>query len=243
MSNTPVWPSEDRINVIGQNGNDGEHYQLMGNTKMLTVNRKDFMNALKAVIVTAGKNDVRYYMNTVLVEVQREKVTLVSTDGHRITFATLTLNTGIEETQIDLVLDRPDVELLIKSVQVSKKLNTEELVIKWEGATVSVEASGTQFTFNKVDCKYPDWRRVTQDGVNLNPDRAGLTDYGINLVYLADAERAFKHLFIKNKYGTHKALLEFQTAVDKMWITPMEIESCGQLTEIKMAIMPMRIDS
>ena len=65
---------------------------------MLTVNRKDFMNALKAVIVTAAKNDVRYYMNTVLLEVQREKVTLVSTDGHRITFATLTLNTGIEDT-------------------------------------------------------------------------------------------------------------------------------------------------
>lgn len=210
---------------------------------MLTVNRKDFMNALKAVIVTAGKNDVRYYMNTVLLEVQREKVTLVSTDGHRITFATLTLNTGIEDTQIDLVLDRPDVERLIKGVSVSKKLKTEELVIKWAGATVSVEADGTLFTFNKVDCNFPNWRMVTQDSVNLNPDRAGLTDYGINLIYLADAEKAFKHLFITNKYGTHKAHIELQTANDKMWITPMEIESCGQLTEIKMAIMPMRLDA
>ena len=209
---------------------------------MLTVNRKDFMNALKAVIVTAGKNDVRYYMNTVLLEVQREKVTLVSTDGHRITFATLTLNTGIEDTQIDLVLDRPDVERLIKGVSVNKKLKTEELVIKWCGATVSVEADGTLFTFNKVDCNYPNWRRVTCDIDNLNPERAGLTDYCINLVYLADAERAFKHLFIKNKYGSHKAHIELQTAADKMWITPMEIESCGQLTAIKMAIMPMRLD-
>lgn len=210
---------------------------------MLTVNRKDFMNALKAVIVTAGKNDVRYYMNTVLLEVQREKITLVSTDGHRITFATLTLNTGIEDTQIDLVLDRPDVERLIKGVSVNKKLKTEELVIKWSGATVSVEADGTLFTFNKVDCNYPNWRMVAQDSVNLNPDRAGLADYGINLIYLADAEKAFKHLFIKNKYGTHKAHIELQTANDKMWITPMEIESCGQLTEIKMAIMPMRLDA
>lgn len=210
---------------------------------MLTVNRKDFMNALKAAIVTAAKNDVRYYMNTVLLEVQREKVTLVSTDGHRITFATLTLNTGIEDTQIDLVLDRPDVERLIKGVSVNKRLKTEELVIKWGGATVSVEADGTLFTFNKVDCNYPNWRMVTQDGVNLNPDRAGLTDYGINLIYLADAEKAFKHLFIKNKYGSHKAHIELQTANDKMWITPMEIESCGQLTEIKMAIMPIRLDA
>lgn len=210
---------------------------------MLTVNRKDFMNALKAVIVTAGKNDVRYHMNTVLLEVQREKVTLVSTDGHRITFATLTLNTGIEDTQIDLVLDRPDVERLIKGVSVNKKLETEELVIKWGDTTVSVEADGTLFTFNKVDGKFPNWRRVTQDSVNLNPGRAGLTDYGINLIYLADAEKAFKHLFIKNKYNSHKAHIELQTANDKMWITPMGIESCGQLTEIKMAIMPMRLDA
>ena len=210
---------------------------------MLTVNRKDFMNALKAVIVTAGKNDVRYYMNTVLLEVQREKVTLVSTDGHRITFATLTLNTGIEDTQIDLVLDRPDVERLIKGVSVNKKLKTEELVIKWEGATVSVEADGTLFTFNKVDGKFPNWRRVTCDIDNLNPLRAGCIEYGINLTYLADADRAFKHLFVKNKYGSHKAHIELQTANDKMWITPMEIESCGQLTEIKMAIMPMRLDA
>ena len=211
---------------------------------MLTVNRKDFMNALKAVIVTAGKNDVRYYMNTVLLEVQREKVTLVSTDGHRITFATLTLNTGIEESQVDpvLVLGRADVERLIKGVSVNKKLKTEELVIKWEGATVSVEAGGTVMGMTQVDGKFPDWRRVTQDSVNLNPERAGLTDYCINLVYLADAERAFKHLFIKNKYGSHKAHIELQTAADKMWITPMEIESCGQLTAIKMAIMPMRLD-
>ena len=210
---------------------------------MLTVNRKDFMNALKAVIVTAGKNDVRYYMNTVLLEVQREKVTLVSTDGHRITFATLTLNTGIEDTQIDLVLDRPDVERLIKGVSVNKRLKTEELVIKWEDTTVSVEAGGTLFTFNKVECRYPNWRRVTCDIDNLNPDRAGLTDYGIDLIYLADAEKAFKHLFVNNKYGSHKAHIELQTANDKMWITPMEIESCGQLTEIKMAIMPMRLDA
>ena len=209
---------------------------------MLTVNRKDFMNALKAVIVTAGKNDVRYYLNTVLVEVQREKVTLVSTDGHRITFATLALNTGIEETQVDLMLERTDVERLIKGVSVNKKLKTEELVIKWCSATVSVEADGTLFTFNKVDGKFPNWRRVTCDIDNLNPERAGLTDYCINLVYLADAERAFKHLFIKNKYGSHKAHIELQTAADKMWITPMEIESCGQLTAIKMAIMPMRLD-
>ena len=207
---------------------------------MLTVNRKDFMNALKAVIVTAAKNDVRYYMNTVLLEVQREKVTLVSTDGHRITFATLTLFTGQE---IDLVLDRPDVERLIKGVSVNKKLKTEELVIKWGDATVSVEADGTLFTFNKVVCKYPDWRRVTQDSVNLNPGRAGLTDYGINLIYLADAEKAFKHLFIKNKYGTHAVHIELQTANDKMWITPMVIESCSQLTEIKMGIMPMRLNA
>lgn len=41
MSNTPEWPGEDRINVIGQNGNDGEHYQSMGNTKMLTVQRDE----------------------------------------------------------------------------------------------------------------------------------------------------------------------------------------------------------
>ena len=206
---------------------------------MLTVNRKDFMNALKAVIVTAGKNDVRYYMNTVLLEVQREKVTLVSTDGHRITFATLTLNTGIEDTQIDLVLDRPDVERLIKGVSV----NNGELVIKWEGTTVSVEAGGTVMGMTQVDGRFPNWRRVTCDIDNLNPNRAGLTDYGINLIYLADAEKAFKHLFIKNEYGSHKARIELQTANDKMWITPMEIESCGQLTEIKMAIMPMRLDA
>ena len=210
---------------------------------MLTVNRKDFMNALKAIIVTAGKNDVRYYMNTVLLEVQREKVTLVSTDGHRITFATLTLNTGIEDTQIDLVLDRPDVERILKSVQVNKKLKTEELVIGWTGKTVTIAADGMSFDLTQVDGNFPNWRRVTRDGVNLNPDRAGLTDYGINLVYLADAEKAFKHLFVKNKYGSHKAHIELQTANDKMWITPMEIESCGQLTEIKMAIMPMRLDA
>ena len=210
---------------------------------MLTVNRKDFMNALKAVIVTAGKNDVRYYMNTVLLEVQREKVTLVSTDGHRITFATLTLNTGIEDTQIDLVLDRPDVERILKTVTVNKKLKTEELVIKWEGATVQIVAGNTVMGMTQVDGRFPNWRRVTCDIDNLNPLRAGLTDYGINLIYLADAEKAFKHLFIKNKYGSHKAHIELQTAADKMWITPMEIESCGQLTEIKMAIMPMRLDA
>ena len=210
---------------------------------MLTVNRKDFMNALKAVIVTAGKNDVRYYLNTVLVEVQREKVTLVSTDGHRITFATLTLNTGIEDSQVDLVLDRPDVERILKTVTVNKKLETEELVIKWEGATVQIVAGDTVMGMTQVDGKFPDWRRVTHDGVNLNPERAGLTEYGINLTYLADAEKAFKHLFVKTEFGAHPTLLEFQTANDKLWITPRGIESCGQLTAIKMAIMPMRLDA
>lgn len=207
---------------------------------MLKLNRKDFINALRAVIVTAAKRDVRYYLHSVLIEVRPEKVVLVSTDGHRLTFATLTLNTGIEDAAVDLLLHREDAERLIKTVSVNRKSTTEEITIGWYKNEVHIGADGTQMVVTQLDGKFPEWRRIIQSTLNLDPARAGIQEYGIDTKYMADAQKAFKHLYASSK--STGVLMEFQAASDLVLLTPDKIASCGQLTEVKMGIMPMRLD-
>lgn len=204
----------------------------------MIINRKDFMNALKVAIVTAGKNDVRKYLNTVLIEVHRDKVVVVSTDGHRISWCTLELTTGVDE-QVDLLTSRVDVERLIKVIQVNSRSSEQDLSIKIGDKSVTFEADDSQFRLDRVEGLFPQWRRVVQVSENLDPLRPGLTKYVMQSQYLADAQKALKSVAGKTK-DIVGVSLEFVTPMDVITIKPVKLLTCGQLTDVKLAIMPMR---
>lgn len=110
---------------------------------------------LKAIALLAAQQDVRFYLNGVLVEATPFETRLVATDGHKlgvVRFAT--------ENEITSDLSFIVPTSAIDSLKVGKREMSAPLSIEIDGADYAIVASGVRISFKPVDGKFPHWQRV-----------------------------------------------------------------------------------
>ena len=138
----------------------------------LQVPQKDFKALLKQVDFAMAQQDIRYYLNGLLIEVKEKNINIVGTDGHRLSFTSLTLKTPTKPIQV-IVPRKTIVELI-------KLLNDTD-----DPLEISFSTNQVNFKFNDIDLitkiidgKFPDYNRVIPVGHNniFNIDRSLLLD-------------------------------------------------------------------
>ena len=138
----------------------------------LQVPQKDFKALLKQVDFAMAQQDIRYYLNGLLIEVKEKNINIVGTDGHRLSFTSLTLKTPTKPIQV-IVPRKTIVELI-------KLLNDTD-----DPLEISFSTNQVNFKFNDIDLitkiidgKFPDYNRVIPEGHNniFNIDRSLLLD-------------------------------------------------------------------
>ena len=108
-----------------------------------------------------ASQDVRYYLNGMLLEVEDTKINGVATDGHRLAFSSATTTeSGLSARNI---LPRKAV------LELSKLLSaTEETVELMVGASyIDVKSKNLRFSSKLIDGKYPDYDKVFPTGEPL----------------------------------------------------------------------------
>lgn len=133
---------------------------------------------LSAILLTAAKNDTRFYLNAVLFEVQNGTLFMVATDGHRLSYIRQAAP-GVPDGQI--LIKRDSLEAMLKLYKVH-----EQVVIDLQSLEFTAPlASGTLTT---EDGKFPDWRYVAPvDQSDHHPDATALL---LNPNYLVDIGKA-----------------------------------------------------
>lgn len=109
---------------------------------------------LKAIALLAAQQDIRYYLNGVLVEATPFETRLVATDGHKlgvVRFAT--------ENEITSDLSFIVPTSAIDSLKVGKREMSAPLSIEIDGADYAIIAGGVRISFKPVDGKFPRWQR------------------------------------------------------------------------------------
>jgi len=103
-----------------------------------------------------AQQDVRFYLNGLLLHVQDEKVTVVATDGHRlaIAFEPFTLPTQAEPCQV--IIPRKSVIELIKILDDSEG----EVAITIGNGQIRFSLPSLTFISKLIDGNYPDYERV-----------------------------------------------------------------------------------
>lgn len=210
----------------------------------LVLNKKDFINALKIAIITAGKKDVRYYLNGVFIEAQAGNVVnIVSTNACAIT--RVTLDAPVVDAHSYIIL-REDVERLIKSTTVARDgapgevidmIELEHVEGEMQGSirapsTVIVRDGGSMVTCGLSDGVFPDYRRVIP-ARNAAPVEA----IGVNPEYVGNAVKALK--VVTNKNASMR--IEFDGACGLIKVRPSSFHSAAQMTDVLIGIMPMRV--
>ncbi len=148
-------------------------------TAQLQIPEGVLLSLLSRVRYAAAKNDMRYYLMGVLLDVHPDHIAAVATDGHRMSVAVNTLETGLEQPR-QLILPNKGVEELVRILAPLEDPVTLHLADNHMRLDQAGENTGFQTIL--VDGKYPDYQSV------VPKDRESIANVGRQELILA-AER------------------------------------------------------
>ena len=102
-----------------------------------------------------AQQDVRYYLNGILMEISAGKLKLVATDGHRLALSEVELDTGVDEDRQIIIPRKAVLELarLLDSSDGAAKCILSQNHLR-------LETGSLVFTTKLIDGKFPDYQRV-----------------------------------------------------------------------------------
>lgn len=119
-----------------------------------TVSQKAFKRQIAQVAYSMAQQDIRYYLNGLLVIVAGGELRMVATDGHRLAFAASPLETELERTEVIL----PRKTVLELSRQLADTDDVLEVVLA--GNQAVFRFGPTELVSKLIDGKFPDYERV-----------------------------------------------------------------------------------
>ena len=121
---------------------------------VFTVPQKTLKSLLNQVAFAMAVHDIRYYLNGILFVAEGKQLSLVSTDGHRLAFASATLD--VEVPKQEVILPRKTV------IELQRLLSDVEGAIEMQFANNQAKFvfAGMEFVSKLVEGKFPDYNRV-----------------------------------------------------------------------------------
>lgn len=121
----------------------------------IKVDQQDLKRLITSVSYAMAKQDVRYYLNGMLLELGGGKLTAVATDGHRMALA----DTDTDSTEsISIIIPNETV------VELGKMLKSGVIELELSENSIRVDTEFFTFASKLIDGKFPDYRRVIPVG-------------------------------------------------------------------------------
>ena len=120
----------------------------------LRVTRKDLRALIDKTHFSMAQQDVRYYLNGLLLETERKKLRAVATDGHRLALSEIELDAAAARDEQVIVPRKGVLELnrlLDGEGEVSVALGTNH---------IRVQIDGIRLTSKLIDGRFPEYARV-----------------------------------------------------------------------------------
>jgi DNA polymerase III subunit beta len=125
-----------------------------GEAKKITVTQKQFRQLLAQTQFAMAAQDVRYYLNGLLLLLEGSELRAVATDGHRLAFASMEIEGSLPRQE--LILPRKTV------LELNRLLsdNDEPLVIETAANQIRFQFGHINLVSKLIDGKFPDYERV-----------------------------------------------------------------------------------
>ena len=125
-----------------------------GETIQLQVTQHQFKQLVAKTQYAMAAQDVRYYLNGLLLMVEGNELRAVATDGHRLAFAAQTLDG--EYTRMEMIIPRKTI------LELNRLLadNTEPLLIAMTANQLKFKFGNVNLVTKLIDGKFPDYQRV-----------------------------------------------------------------------------------
>ena len=122
----------------------------------ISVTQKQFRHLLSQTQFSMAAQDVRYYLNGLLLLVDGSELRAVATDGHRLAYASMPLGENVSLPRQELILPRKTV------LELNRLLadNEELLHIEMTSNQIRFQFGSISLISKLIDGKFPDYERV-----------------------------------------------------------------------------------
>jgi DNA polymerase III subunit beta len=126
--------------------------------RVLKLAKKDLRSLIERTQFAMANQDVRYYLNGMLLHVTGKRIRAVATDGHRLAMSELVKDTKLkDETQI--ILPRKAVLELMRLLDPSD----DEVELRLADTQFQADLDVIRMTSKLIDGRFPDYERVIPD--------------------------------------------------------------------------------
>ena len=136
----------------------------------LKLAQKDFARLLDKTQFSMAQQDVRYYLNGLLIETSKKRLRAVATDGHRLALCDISINNQ-DLTAGQVIIPRKGVMELHRLLG-----GGPEIEIAIGTNHVRANLDGIRFTSKLIDGRFPDYERVipSKEAMTMMADRETL---------------------------------------------------------------------
>lgn len=191
----------------------------------LEIKQQDLKSLLEKTAFSMAQQDVRYYLNGSLLEVNDARLRVVATDGHRLAKSEISMSTDVGSPRLAIVPRKAVMELL-------KFLEDGEETVRLDMNPNHIRVSGGVWVFiaKLIDGRFPDYEKVIPPSLSthLEVDRNQLYEILARTAILTNEK--FRGVRLILKPGVMMVMAnnpEQEEAVDEM---PVDFD--GQQVEI-----------
>jgi len=128
-------------------------------TQTLRISENELKILLEHTQFAMAQQDVRYYLNGLLLEAVPGRIRAVATDGHRLAISEVKYK-GRLDAEMQVIIPRKAVLELNRLLSHSDN----EVILESSNSHIQIHLGNTSFTSKLIDGRYPDYNRVLPSG-------------------------------------------------------------------------------
>ncbi|HCE1489106.1 TPA: DNA polymerase III subunit beta [Vibrio parahaemolyticus] len=155
-----VRSGRSRFSLATLPANDFPNIEDWQSEVEVSLSQADLRTLIDKTQFSMANQDVRYYLNGMLFEIDGTTLRSVATDGHRMAVSQTQL--GADFAQKQIIVPRKGVQELVKLMDAPE----QRVVLQIGSSNVRAEVNNFIFTSKLVDGRFPDYRRVLPQHTN-----------------------------------------------------------------------------
>ncbi|HIO04404.1 MAG TPA: DNA polymerase III subunit beta [Gammaproteobacteria bacterium] len=198
-------------------------------TDSLSIESKTLKRLLNKTAFCMASQDVRYYLNGLLVEYKEGSINTVATDGHRLAFATSQLKETAQTAEVEGKRQIIPRKAVLELAKILREEN-DNINLSFGNSSLRIEDINLDFSTKLIDGKFPDYEMVLPSG---EPDALEISKENLQSALTRAS------ILSNEKYRG----VRFELSNNKLKLTANnpEKESAEELLEVNYEGSPMEI--
>ena len=150
-----IKSGHSRFNLTTLPANEFPNVEEKAGLVNFNIHRNTLRQLLDSTSFAMAVQDVRYYLNGMLMEVRDKRLIVVATDGHRLALSSTDISLPVE-TPSQVIIPRKGIMEIARIFSEG----TDEVAVSISSNHIRVHTDDMCFTSKLVDGRYPDYERV-----------------------------------------------------------------------------------